>query len=64
MLSQRLPPEMDADALVRDAIDTTIAGLRAGVAIHSNANGGGSRKQDPPYAADTSNPPYIVEESC
>jgi hypothetical protein len=55
---------MDADALVRDAIDTTIAGLRAGVAIHSNANGGGSRKQDPPYAADTSNPPYIVEESC
>jgi AcrR family transcriptional regulator len=35
LLSQRLPPEVDADALVRDAIETTIAGLRAGAAVHS-----------------------------
>jgi AcrR family transcriptional regulator len=34
-LSHRLPPEVDVDALVRDAIDTTIAGLRAGAAVHS-----------------------------
>ena len=35
-LSHRLPPEVDADALVRDAIETTIAGLRAGAPMHSN----------------------------
>jgi AcrR family transcriptional regulator len=34
-LSQRMPPDVDADALVRDAIDTTIAGLRAGAPVHS-----------------------------
>ena len=35
-LSGRLMPHEDADALVRDAIDTTIAGLRAGAAIHTH----------------------------
>jgi AcrR family transcriptional regulator len=35
-LSHRLPPDVDADALVRDAIDTTMAGLRAGAPVHSN----------------------------
>jgi hypothetical protein len=34
-LSNRLAPGEDAEALVRDAISTTIAGLRAGVATHS-----------------------------
>jgi RND family efflux transporter MFP subunit len=29
-LSNRMQPEVDADALVRDAIETTIAGIRAG----------------------------------
>jgi AcrR family transcriptional regulator len=43
-LSQRLPPEVDADALVRDAIDTTIAGIRAGAPTRSRA------AQDPPAA--------------
>jgi AcrR family transcriptional regulator len=38
-LSHRLPADVDADALVRDAIDTTIAGLRAGAPIHSRALG-------------------------
>ena len=33
-LSDRLAPGEDADALIRDAISTTIAGLRAGVAVH------------------------------
>jgi AcrR family transcriptional regulator len=33
-LSGRLLPHEDADALVRDAIQTTIAGLRAGAATH------------------------------
>jgi AcrR family transcriptional regulator len=33
-LSDRLAPGEDPDALVRDAIDTTIAGLRAGAATH------------------------------
>jgi AcrR family transcriptional regulator len=33
-LSHRLAPGEDADALIRDAISTTIAGLRAGVAVH------------------------------
>jgi AcrR family transcriptional regulator len=33
-LSNRLAPGEDADALVRDAISTTIAGLRAGAATH------------------------------
>ena len=75
LLSQRLPQEVDADALVRDAIDTTIAGLRAGAAIHSRANGGGSRQQDPPCAAAAAvyasskpagpnGPALPVEESC
>ena len=36
-LSHRLPADVDADALVRDAIDTTIAGLRAGAPTHSRA---------------------------
>jgi AcrR family transcriptional regulator len=33
-LSNRLAPGEDADALVRDAISTTIAGLKAGAATH------------------------------
>ena len=33
-LSNRLAPGEDADALIRDAISTTIAGLRAGAATH------------------------------
>jgi len=41
-VSQRLPPEVNAEALVRDAIETTIAGLRAGAAVHSMTNGGKS----------------------
>jgi AcrR family transcriptional regulator len=48
LLSHRLPADIDADALVRDAIDTTIAGLRAGAPVHSY---GGSKKQDPPYVS-------------
>lgn len=36
-LSQRLPPEVDAEALVADAIATTIAGLRAGAPVHSTS---------------------------
>lgn len=36
-LSGRLLPTEDADALVRDAIETTIAGLRAGAATHARA---------------------------
>jgi AcrR family transcriptional regulator len=36
-LSNRLAPGEDADALVRDAISTTIAGLRAGAATHTVA---------------------------
>lgn len=51
-LSHRMPPDVDCDALVRDAIATTIAGLRAGAPVHSNV--GGSTKQDPPYSADGS----------
>jgi membrane fusion protein (multidrug efflux system) len=45
-LSNRLQPEVDADALVRDAIETTIAGIRAGAltqarrAHHVPANAG------------------------
>jgi AcrR family transcriptional regulator len=34
-LSRRLAPAEDADALVRDAIDTTIAGIRAGAPKHA-----------------------------
>jgi len=34
-LSGRLLPHEDSDALVRDAIETTIAGLRAGAATHA-----------------------------
>jgi len=34
-LSHRLAPAEDADALVRDAIDTTIAGIRAGAPRHA-----------------------------
>jgi AcrR family transcriptional regulator len=47
-LSGRLMPHEDADALVRDAIETTIAGLRAGAATHARGttpeapNGGGA----------------------
>lgn len=36
-LSDRLMPGEDVDALVHDAIDTTIAGLRAGAATHTAA---------------------------
>ncbi len=61
LVSQRLPPEVDADALVRDAIETTIAGLRAGAAIHSDLKNGGSKRQDAPDAADAH---VVVEESC
>jgi AcrR family transcriptional regulator len=65
-LSQRMPPEVDADALVRDAIDTTIAGLRAGAAINSNANGGCSETTRPSLSGGSMkpHPPYVVEESC
>jgi RND family efflux transporter MFP subunit len=34
-LSNRLQPDIDADALVRDAIETTIAGIRAGAPTHA-----------------------------
>jgi AcrR family transcriptional regulator len=34
-LSQRLPELVDTDALVRDAIETTIAGIRAGAPRHA-----------------------------
>ena len=34
-LSDRFPEGVDADALVRDAIDTTIAGIRAGAPRHA-----------------------------
>ena len=34
-LSNRLQPEVDADALVRDAIETTIVGIRAGAPTHA-----------------------------
>ena len=38
-----MPPEVDADALVRDAIDTTIAGLRAGAPDALEERGPGER---------------------
>jgi RND family efflux transporter MFP subunit len=34
-LSNRLQPDIDADALVRDAIETTLAGIRAGAPTHA-----------------------------
>jgi membrane fusion protein (multidrug efflux system) len=34
-LSNRLQPDVDADALVRDAIETTLAGIRAGAPTHT-----------------------------
>ena len=34
-VSNRMQPDVDADALVRDAIDTTIAGIRAGALTHT-----------------------------
>jgi RND family efflux transporter MFP subunit len=34
-LSNRMQPDVDADALVRDAIETTIAGIRAGAPTHT-----------------------------
>src|SRR5688572_5378269 len=34
-VSNRMQPEVDADALVRDAIETTIAGIRAGALTHT-----------------------------
>jgi hypothetical protein len=37
-LSQRFAPTVDADGLVRDAIDTTIAGIRAGAPRHSRVS--------------------------
>jgi AcrR family transcriptional regulator len=39
-LSDRLMPGEDADALVRDAIDTTIAGLRTGSATRTKGGAG------------------------
>jgi hypothetical protein len=36
-LSQRLAPDEDADALARDMLDVTIAGLRSGMALRSKA---------------------------
>jgi hypothetical protein len=41
-LSNRLAPGEDAEALVRDAIGTTIAGLRAGAATHSAMSSSGT----------------------
>ena len=38
-MSGRLMPHEDADALTRDAIETTIAGLRAGAVTHSHHTG-------------------------
>jgi AcrR family transcriptional regulator len=37
-LSERLSPPEDADALAQDAIDTTIAGLRAGAPTHAQSS--------------------------
>ena len=37
-LSERLSPQEDADALAQDAIDTTIAGLRAGAPTHAQSS--------------------------
>ena len=34
-LSNRMQPDVDADALMRDAIETTIAGIRAGAPTHA-----------------------------
>ena len=39
-LSNRLPDDVDADALVHDAIDTMIAGLKAGAPRHAQPGGG------------------------
>src|SRR3954469_1053929 len=36
-LSQRLAPDEDADAVARDMLDVTIAGLRSGMALRSKA---------------------------
>jgi AcrR family transcriptional regulator len=37
-LSQRLGPGENADALARDVLDVTIAGLRSGIALRSNGH--------------------------
>ena len=37
-LSNRMQNDIDADALVRDAIETTIAGIRAGAPTHARRN--------------------------
>src|SRR6185436_2346899 len=34
-LSNRMQPDVDADALTRDAIETTLAGIRAGAPTHA-----------------------------
>jgi RND family efflux transporter MFP subunit len=34
-LSNRMQPDVDADALIRDAIETTLAGIRAGAPTHA-----------------------------
>jgi AcrR family transcriptional regulator len=39
-LSQRIPEGVQIDPLVRDAIDTTIAGIRAGAPRHAKPSGG------------------------
>jgi AcrR family transcriptional regulator len=53
-LSKRLMPGEDADALARDAIDTTIAGLRAGAATHARPAAGSCPLDDRPAERDAS----------
>jgi RND family efflux transporter MFP subunit len=36
-LSNRMQPDVDADALMRDAIETTLAGIRAGALTHARS---------------------------
>jgi RND family efflux transporter MFP subunit len=36
-LSNRMQPDVDADALMRDAIETTLAGIRAGAPTHARS---------------------------
>ena len=38
-LSNRMQPDVDPDALMRDAIETTIAGIRAGAPTHARRRG-------------------------
>jgi AcrR family transcriptional regulator len=50
-LSNRLPDDVDADALVHDAIDTMIAGLKAGAPRHAQPGGGCGAPPAPQDAA-------------